>query len=377
MVRISASVGQGGVNRSPDVLAIQQALNLLPPGQGGPLLHMLEEDGSAGTKTNEAITRFQKLNIGLVPTGRIDVNSPTFTRLNSLLDKTCIPAGPRFTDQNLYGPKGPSPADIKQDVFRDCYFLATLGALAQQSPRVIRDAIYYDPNTQQFQVRLYDLKGQKKYIWVTQMNLQWNVNSGGGSTVDNTGKYERTWPAVLETAYTKMFSDHPKDLTTGFLKAMFGGLPSDAMMAVTGSAGTEVVYRHYLTLGTSKSVAVLGGRVAAALHQHRSVTLRSVPESRSLWQFVTGAPASQDGLANKHAYIVVAMEQKGTDWNVTARNPWGTNVGVNEGKDTPSATITVSLKKLVETGGLKSFQVSSPTFATMVGKSGLRAPITC
>src|SRR5580704_15708742 len=87
VVRISASVGQGGVNKNPDVLAVQKALNRIPGGQGGPTAHLLKEDGLAGMKTSEAITAFQKLNIGLVPTGRIDVNSPTLTRLNSILDK--------------------------------------------------------------------------------------------------------------------------------------------------------------------------------------------------------------------------------------------------------------------------------------------------
>jgi hypothetical protein len=361
VVRISASVGQGGVNKNPDVLAVQKALNRIPGGQGGLTAHLLKEDGLAGMKTSAAITAFQKLNIGLVPTGRIDVNSPTLTRLNSILDKLRPPAAPHFTDQNLYGPQGPSPADIEQNDFGDCYFVATLAALAQQSPKVIRDAIYYDPNTQQFQVRLYDLKGRKRYIWVTQTELQCNVNSGGGSTVDNTGKYERVWPDVIEAAYAKMYSN-PNDsmgIASGYLNVFRGGVPADALMTITGSAGTEVAYELYLTLGRAKSVAVLGGRVAAALRQHKSVILRSKAESPSLLQYVTGTPAIQDGLVNRHDYSVVSMQQNGTDWNVTARNPWNTNMDVGEGKDTPSATITVSLKSLVATGGLRAFQVSS------------------
>ncbi len=97
-----------------------------------------------------------------------------------------------------------------------------------------------------------------------------------------------------------------------------------------------------------------------ALSQHKSVTLWSVPEkdSRSYWQKLTGAPIPQDGLVDNHVYTVVLITRAGTDWKVTLRNPWGTNMGVGEGKDTASATMVVSLQSLVTTGGLESFQVS-------------------
>lgn len=363
MVQISASVGQGGFNRNADVLAIQQALNQIPPNLGGPA-PKLKEDGWVGPKTIGAITKFQKAIVGLAVDGRIDVNGPTLARLNSLLGSkpSPQPAAPKFSDKNLYGPSGPSANDIKQDAFGDCYFVATLGAVAQQNPKIIRDAIYYEPNSQQFRVRLYDLKGQVKYIWVTQAELQDNVNRQGGSYVDNTGKYERTWPAVIETAYAKLFDSNPKDgLGEGYQKIISGGWPSDAMMAIIGNAGTQVTYHYYLLLGTYGSVALLGAKVATSLQQHKSVTLWSVPEvdSRSLWQRLSGAPIPQDGLVDNHVYTVVSMAQNGTDWKVTVRNPWGTNMGVGEGQDTKSATLTISLRSLVATGGLKAFQVSN------------------
>jgi hypothetical protein len=363
VVTISASVGQGGSNKNADVLAIQQALNQIAPTQGGPA-PKLKEDSWIGPKTIGAISNFQKTNYGLKVDGRIDVNGPTLARLNLLLGTkpNPQPVGPKFTDKNLYGSGGPTANDIKQDAFGDCYFVATLGAVAQQNPKIIRDAIYYDPSSQQFRVRLYDLKGKAQYIWVTQSELQDNVNRQGGSYVDNTGKYERTWPAVIETAYAKMFDSNPKDgLGQGYTKIINGGWPSDAMMAITGNAGTQVTYQYFLPLGTTGSVAILGSRVATALQQKKSVTLWSVPEvdSRSLFERLTGAPIPQDGLVDNHVYTVVSIGQTGTDWKVTVRNPWGTNMGVGEGKDTASATLTISLQSLVTTGGLQAFQVSN------------------
>ena len=364
-VNISASVGQGGANNKADVLTIQNALNQIPPNQGGPD-PKLKEDGLIGPKTIGAITKFQKANAGLPVDGRIDANGPTLARLNVLLGSKPTPkptpAAPKFSDQNLYGPGGPTANDIKQDAFGDCYFVATLGAVAQQNPKVIRDAIHYDSNSQQFRARLYDLTGLVKYIWVTQAELEDNVKRQGGSYVDNTGKYERVWPAVLETAYAKMFDSNPKDgLGEGYTKIISGGWPSDAMMAVTGNVGSELKYKYYLLLGTPGSVALLGSRVATSLKQLKSVTLWSVPEidSRTLMQRLTGVAIPQDGLVDNHVYTVVSISQAATDWNVTVRNPWGTNMGVGEGKDTASATMTLSLQALVTTGGLQSFRASN------------------
>lgn len=362
MVNISASVGQGGRNKNADVLAIQQALNKIPPNRGGPT-PKLKEDGWIGPKTTGAIVNFQKINVGLKADGRIDVNGPTLTRIDNLLSggpPKPKPPAPHFTDQNLYLAGGPTANDIKQDAFGDCYFVATLGAVAQEDPKTIRAAIHYDSNSQQFRVRLYDLKGQVKFIMVTQAELEDNVKRQGGSYVDNTGKYERTWPAVIETAYAKMFDKDPSDgLGEGYSKIIHGGWPSDAMMAITGSTGTQVKYINYPGLGEPGSVVLLGSRVSIALQQKKGVTLWSVPErdSRTFWEKLTGAKIPQDGLVNNHVYTVMSIAQAGLDWNLTVRNPWGTNMGVGEGRDTPSATLTVSLKNLVKTGGLAAFQV--------------------
>jgi peptidoglycan hydrolase-like protein with peptidoglycan-binding domain len=365
VVTISASVGQGGVNKSSDVLKIQQALNKIPANQGGPI-PLLKEDGYIGPKTIGAITKFQKENGGLITDGRVDVNGPTLARINAILSNsptpTPGPTGPKFTDKNLYGPNGPSSSDIKQDAFGDCYFVATLGAVADQNPKLIQDAIYYDAFSTQFRVKLHDLSGKPKYIWVTQAELEDNVNRQGGSWVDNTGLYERTWPAVMETAYAKMFDkNHKNGLGEGYSKIINGGWPSDAMIAITGSAGNQVTYAYYLKLGTAGSVAVLGSKVAVALEQRKSVTLWSVPEkdSRTMMEKLSGKPIPQDGLVDDHVYTVLKTVQKGTDWDVTVRNPWGTNMGVGEGMDTTSPTLTISLQALVATGGLQAFQVSN------------------
>ena len=62
----------------------------------------------------------------------------------------------QYTAADLYGPDGrPHAADIRQDDIYNCYFLAPMGALSEQQPDRIRDAVRFNPETGDFNVRLY------------------------------------------------------------------------------------------------------------------------------------------------------------------------------------------------------------------------------
>jgi hypothetical protein len=270
---------------------------------------------------------------------------------------------PAYTDKNLYGTGGPRASDIQQDSFGDCYFVATLGAVAQENPAAIRNAISYDAKTQSFNVSLYDSAGKARTINVTQAEIADNVSQGGGSTMDNTGTTARGWPAVMETAFAKMNDSNPKNgLTEGYTAIRNGGWPADAMRTVTGNAGSEVKFSQGMFESRSTALDRMGNAVASALKNDKPVTAWSVPErdSRSLWGQLTGAANPQDGLADNHVYTVqsIAKDANGV-WQVTLRNPWGHNVGVGEGKDQTSASMTIPLSELVATGGLNSFRVGN------------------
>lgn len=79
---IEKSVGVGGFNRKDDVLKIQQLLNKIAPGDGGPL-PPLAEDGLAGPKTNGAIRAFQQFH-RVASDGRVDPGGPTLKRMNEV-----------------------------------------------------------------------------------------------------------------------------------------------------------------------------------------------------------------------------------------------------------------------------------------------------
>lgn len=79
---ILASVGASGTNRKDDSMTVQDLLNQVPMGQGGPD-PLLAVDGLPWQKTIAAIKRFQKIQVNLkFPDGRVDPNGPTLAALN-------------------------------------------------------------------------------------------------------------------------------------------------------------------------------------------------------------------------------------------------------------------------------------------------------
>ncbi len=74
-IKISASVGQGGINHKGDVRKIQKLLNAIYPASA------LEVDGLCGNKTIRRIERFQRRFLRS-PDGRVDPNGRTLRRLN-------------------------------------------------------------------------------------------------------------------------------------------------------------------------------------------------------------------------------------------------------------------------------------------------------
>jgi hypothetical protein len=83
-IPLRGSVGRFGQNIAADVKLIQDALNGISQGGGGPL-PALKVDGVAGPKTIGAIEKFQRVQFaGLPPDGLISPGKRTIDRLNSM-----------------------------------------------------------------------------------------------------------------------------------------------------------------------------------------------------------------------------------------------------------------------------------------------------
>jgi hypothetical protein len=91
---ISASVGEGSVNRPADVRTIQEMLNKALPGWGGPT-PKLALDGICGRLTKAAIRRFQQVQLStyFTPDGRVDPRQKTLLRLNHIWNVDDPPTG--------------------------------------------------------------------------------------------------------------------------------------------------------------------------------------------------------------------------------------------------------------------------------------------
>ena len=89
---ISASVGQGGVNRANDVKTIQDLLNAARPTWGGPNPKLVV-DGLIGPKTIGAIRQFQVHHFATVfrPDSKVDPGRRTIERLNEVANTREVP----------------------------------------------------------------------------------------------------------------------------------------------------------------------------------------------------------------------------------------------------------------------------------------------
>jgi hypothetical protein len=253
----------------------------------------------------------------------------------------------QFDASDLYGPSGnPSEQDIQQNSIGDCYFVATLGAVADQQPGRIKNAISFDPNTGNFNVRMYKPDGTAVTIPVSQQDILDNKSRGGGSKLDNGGG--PIWPAVMETAYAKMNDGNWSDgLAQGYNKIGAGGFGRDGMVAVTGSKGTDLVPANIWFFPTSLKSDILFNQVSAALAQGKAVTLSTDPEQ-----------SGQDGLVDNHVYIVDRIYKDASGAvKVELRNPWGNNLNAGEGTNWSGAGLIVDLNSLINTKGLECFNV--------------------
>ena len=250
----------------------------------------------------------------------------------------------------------PSAADIDQNSLGDCFFIATAGAVADQSPGRIKDAISYNEDTGNFSVRLYD-GDDWRTIDVSQADIQDNIERGGGSRLDGGTGDEPIWPAVMETAYAKLRGG---TLDAGYRELDKGGKARDAMETITGTRGDDVSRGLVGMLGADNAYEI----VNAALENDQPVTLSTDPEETANW--FTGIfgdeDSPQDGLADNHVYVVDDIYKNDDgDVMVRLRNPWQTNnsgsVGETTDANSDSAFITVKLDDITAGQGLEYFNI--------------------
>lgn len=302
----------------------------------------------------------------------------------------------QYTAADLYGPDGrPHAADIRQDDVYNCYFLAPMGALGEQQPDRIRDAIRFDAQTGDFTVRLFrppnaQERGQgrtepiEESITVSQEDIRRNIRESGGGTVDNNrDRSGPLWPTVMEAGFAELYGRDAQgrvNLGRGYdtigAPTGGGGL-ADGTYALTGESGRNLriadpdapplrptgpdhvprseppAYSAPIRAARLELDAVYA-EVEQALAANRPVSMAT--QGRDV----------RDGLEESHAYMVIGVSRdpQSNEALVTLRNPYAHNERAREGNPHGSPTwsadnpeITVSLNRLVREGSFAEFNI--------------------
>jgi hypothetical protein len=243
-------------------------------------------------------------------------------------DRPTAPTGYTMNYQqasgSLFGTDGTlSYQDVQQGYLGDCYFLASLGAIASQNPSAIED-MFIDNGDGTYTVRLF---GQSNgtvttaadYVTVDSY-LPVNVSDGyySGQRFAN---YDNVnvglWVALAEKAYAQFAESGlaQRDTPTNSYGSIVAGIGHQAMPSILGSnAGfySDINYAgprlgNFLSLASISSLLASGYAMAAG---------------------TISSPGL--GIVGGHEYTIVGADT--TTGNLTLYNPWGvTRTGETQG----------------------------------------------
>jgi len=209
---------------------------------------------------------------------------------------------------SLFGAGGPQYTDVHQGATGDCYFVATLAEVAQESPSAITDMFIVNGDGT-YGVRFFQ-NGNARYVTVDSMLPTY---SGGWFLYANMGDHAGSssnvlWVALAEKAYAQMNeSGWLRQASWGggqnSYEGIEGGMFSDATKQIANRTGFD-----YYVNGASDAAALNN-----AVTQHKLVGFAS-----------KGSPIDSRIVGN-HQYIVVAYNH--STQTVTLFNPWGIDNG--------------------------------------------------
>lgn len=132
-----------------------------------------------------------------------------------------------------HSPVDPKGTDTAQGALGDCYFIASMAAVANASPQTIKDAIKYNPQKETYTVRFYEEQwgGQAKPVYI-EVDAYLPTSQGSRNDPAYAGDAGgKLWPAIMEKAYAKW---------KGGYEAMGnGGYGAQAMAELTGARSAE------------------------------------------------------------------------------------------------------------------------------------------
>lgn len=229
------------------------------------------------------------------------------TQLTELVDKWFLgsdhPAAGSNTYRSVSGSlfvNGPSYTDEHQGALGDCYYIASLGAVAKSNPLAIQN-MFIDNGDNTWTVRLYH-NGTPDYLTVDRM-LPTNssghlVYSNAGASATSSGN--ELWMALAEKAYAQWNETglEGRDGTNTYASIAGGWMaPVDAQVLGKNASGYG--------LSNSNEQALINGITSG-----KAVTAGTTS-------------AGGDGLVGGHAYSVIGYNA--TTATFQLYNPWGSD----------------------------------------------------
>lgn len=259
-----------------------------------------------GDLSGAELQRFNSMLSGTDPA--IQANDPTAGYGATQTGPIATTGGDR-DDTDAY-----SPDDIRQGALGDCYFLASLSAVARSNPASLRNRITRQSDGS-YNVILYVRDGDNFRQQVVNVTATFPQGSGGtgGFTYARGGDANahgtELWVRLFEKAYAKL---------RGSYDAIEADWAAVGLGAVTGEQAENIAL-------SSITNANLKTRIDQAFRAQKPVTVTS--NSESFFNGLTGilqTYANSHNIVGPHVYAVMSV----TDDEITLRNPHGGNTAV-------------------------------------------------
>ncbi len=214
---------------------------------------------------------------------------------------------------NLFGNGGPALADVRQGLVGNCYYVAALAEMAQQSPTDIQNMFIVNGDGT-YTVRFMN-NGKADYVTV---DSKLPVDQQGRFVYANYGQQANSnqnvlWVALAEKAYVQMnecawlrAANRLPGNGVNSYAAIAGGYMSDALRQVTGKTASNIMISS--TFGNSFQTVVghfqAGKSIGFATHNGNT---------------------PNTALVGGHQYVMTGFDANAR--TITVFNPWGLNNG--------------------------------------------------
>ena len=251
-------------------------------------------------------------------------------------DGTVINMSYQQAQGNLFQ-HGISYEDVKQGIAGDCYYLASLAAVAQKTPNVIQD-MFIDNGDGTYTVRFFN-NGQADYVTVdrylpTQSNGALPFAKVGNSLSTYKDSTNELWVALAEKAYAQMneagWLGRSWLLKEGLVnknglntyKGIEGGRSGDSTPQISNKIGND-----YSIQASFFSPSLSPNEVVESFKSGKSIIFSSFGLNSS-----AQGPTKYSSVVSGHAYTMVGYNQATGQFKLF--NPWGLNGGNEPGDST-------------------------------------------